>query len=273
MAANRPPDLDWRPLLALLAGLITAALGSPFSRAAEAPPYLLRYLEGLDALTDEHWSEAAKIFDEVDHAAGSDTRPVFAKGVALVMQGQLEATVAAFADAATRGHRGREPQLWCYVAERMANRVLGSGDFTNAPRGSGGVAWFSGIPGNMIQGRDDYPTDYVSFLYYEMATPFGDAAENGARTDTPQIRAKFRDGARWFANRERAVADLGVALYQRAQAQDNARDFSGALANLSIVRVSYPEDWLVAALASDCLLGLARSRTRDSAAPSRRAPT
>ncbi len=241
-----------------IAGALSWAL--PGS-AAEPPPHLGRYLEGLEALGSGSWSGAVAIFDEIAGPAGRDPRPMLARGVALTMQGRVDEAAHAFQQATALGHKGREPALWTHVIGRMANRAFGPGQGVRGPRSLGGGAVFSGVPGHMIQGGDDYPTNYASFLYYDMATPIGQALENGRPTDTPAIRANLLEGARWFANRARTAPDLAAPLYQRARALNEAARFAEALALLAIVRVPFPEDGPTAALAADCWLGLGRPAT------------
>lgn len=230
-------------------------------RGADTPPHLLRYLEGLDALSAGSWSNAAAIFGEVATAADRDGRPMMGLGVALTMQGRTQEAVNAFQQATKAGYPGREPALWTYIVGRMANRSFVQGQGIQGPRSLGGGEVFSGVPGHMIQGGNDYPTDYASFLYYRMATPIGQALENGLRTDTPAIRENLLEGARWFANRARAAPDLAPPLYQRANTLDQAGKFKEALELIAIVRVPFPDDWRTAALAADCWLGLGRPAT------------
>lgn len=229
--------------------------------AVDTPPHLLRYLEGLDSLSSGKWAEAATIFDEVSRNAGRDGRPAMSRGVALTMQGRYQDAVTSFQQARNLGYGGREPVLWTYIIGRMANQSFVPGQGIQGPQSLGGGTFFSGVPGHMLQGGDDYPTDYASFLYYVMATPIGTALENGRSADTPRIREKMLEGARWYANRARAANDLVVPLYKRAEVLDGNGQFKEALEMIAIVRVPFPDDWLTAALASDCWVGLGRPAT------------
>lgn len=73
------------------------------------------------------------------------------------------------------GLKGKEAELWTYAAETMSGlatreHALGGG------RGAAGQEFTPGIvsvPGHIIQGRGDYPTEYASFVIYQMAMPIG----------------------------------------------------------------------------------------------------
>jgi tetratricopeptide (TPR) repeat protein len=229
--------------------------------AAPEPTPLATYVEGLDALSAGRWTDAVRLFDAAGRRSPGDSRFVMARGVALTLNGQFAEAVAAFNQAKSTGYRGREPELWKYVVGRMATRPVDPRQGGSGPASTGGSPVFLGVPGHMLQGDADYPTDYASFIYYLVATPYGETLARGGRVDTPEITKALLDAARWFANRARTAPDLGQAMYQRALARANARDFPGALELLSLVRVSYPVDPLVATTASDCWLGLGRNVT------------
>jgi tetratricopeptide (TPR) repeat protein len=237
-------------------GLVLSLWAVTASAAPEPPPTGI-YVEGLDLLSAGRWAEASRRFGGAAHRMPNDPRPLLARGVALALNGQFAEAASAFTQAKNAGYRGREPELWKYIVGRMANRPFDAGHGASGPRSAGGAAVFTGVPGHMLQGDSDYPTDYASFLYYHMATRYGEARS----LDAPDIRQVLLDGARWFANRARTAPDLGRAMYERAVARQSAHDFAGALEQLSFVRVSYPVDPGAATLASDCWIGLGRHAT------------
>ena len=147
-------------LAALLLGVVfltvDGAVGAP------EPTSLATYVEGLDALSTGHWAEAARLFETAGRRGSGDARFVMARGVALT--GQFGEAAAAFNQAKSAGYRGREPELWKYVAGRMATRPVDSRQAGSGPASTGGGAVFLGIPGHMLQGDADYPTDYASFI-------------------------------------------------------------------------------------------------------------
>ena len=65
-------------------------------------------------------------------------------------------------------------------------------------------------PVTSSRGRDDDPTDYVWFVYCEMATPY-------AKGVTPAVREAMRQVDAWFANRAATWADLVPAHLARAR--------------------------------------------------------
>jgi Flp pilus assembly protein TadD len=229
--------------------------------AAPEPTALATYVEGLDALSAGRWADAVRLFDAGGRRAPGDARFVMARGVALTMNAQFGEAAAAFNQAKSMGYRGREPELWKYVVGRMATRPVDPRQGGSGPASTGGAPVFLGVPGHMLQGDADYPTDYASFLYYLVATPYGETLARGGRVDSPEIGKALLDGARWFANRARTAPDLGPAMYQRALAKITAKDYAGALELLGLVRVSYPVDHLVAMTMSDCWIALWRHVT------------
>ena len=104
------------------------------------------------------------------------------------------------------------------------------------------------VPGHVIQGRDDYSTEYASFIIYQLAMPYQTARTSGASVDTPAIRQALdpvrfiaartlRGGpapseserqARLFADAlagdERIVADIEARLAEAAAKLDAAVD-------------------------------------------------
>ena len=111
--------------------------------------------------------------------------------------------------------------------------MMSSGQGRALPGGRSGETWFAGVPGHVIQGRDDYPTDYASFVYYEMATPY-------AKGVTPAVREAMRQAGAWFANRAGTRPDLAAAHLARARTLFGQREYPAVLQELAFVRPLYP---------------------------------
>jgi tetratricopeptide (TPR) repeat protein len=248
----------WNGLIAACLGVTAWAVGID-AAPESAPP--MTYVEGLDALSAGRWTEATRLFEAATRDMPNDARPLLARGVAMALNGRFAEAVPAFTQAKNSGYRGREPDLWKYIVGRMASRPFDAGHGVSGPRSTRSEPVFTGVPGHMLQGDTDYPTDYASFLYYHMATRYGETAARGGSVEAPDIRQALIEGARWFANRARTAPDLGPAMYERAVARQRANDFVGALEQLSFVRASYPVDPGAATLASDCWIGLWRHAT------------
>jgi hypothetical protein len=144
-------------------------------------PALEAYVAGLDALRQARYSAAAEAFTRASQS-GNDPAFWLARGVANCLDEKLAPAIEDFNRAKNGGLRGREADLWAYAAQMMST---GPGQGRALPGGRPGETWFGGAPGHVIQGRDDYPTDYASFVYYEMATPY-------AKGVTPAVREAMR---------------------------------------------------------------------------------
>src|SRR5437660_499304 len=66
------------------------------------------------------------------------------------------------------GLRGREAELWTYVAEAMSGSVSPE-HALGGYRPNSGRPGIVSIPGHIAQGRDDYSTEYGAFLVYQRA--------------------------------------------------------------------------------------------------------
>jgi Tfp pilus assembly protein PilF len=235
--------------IVLLLGLV---LGGHGGAHAQAPPStsLTGYLLGLDALRQGRHAEATAALTQ---AMPGSTDPSFwlARGVAYTLGEKFREGIEDFARARSMGLKGREPDLWTYTAQMMSGGRERSG-LDN--RGRGGQAWFGGAPGHIIQGRDDYPTDYASFVYYEMATPY-------SRGVTPAVREAMRQAGAWFANRAATRPDLAPVHLARARDLFARRDYPAVLQALAYVGALQPASPDVRYLGGASWLGLGRPAT------------
>ncbi len=227
---------------------------SGWAVAAQPPvnPALQDYLLGLDALRQGKYSEAT---DALTRAMQGSTDPSFwlARGVANCLNEKVREGIADFTQAKRSGLRGREGDLWTYVAQMMSSGTRQERSNLDN-RGPGGQAWFGGAPGHIIQGRDDYPTDYASFIYYEMATPY-------AKGVTPAVREAMRQAGAWFANRAATRADLAPAHLARARSLYDQRDYHAVLQTLTYVRPLDPTSADVHYYTGNSWLALGRPAT------------
>ena len=171
-----------RPARALLIGLALLAWPAGALAQGEPSPALRAYVQGLDAIRQGRYAEAVTALGQAMQAA-PDPAFILARGVAQCLAEQPGAAIADLELAKRSGLKGREADLWTYTAQMMSN---GQQRSSLDNKGPGGRGWFGGAPGHIIQGRDDYPTDYASFVYYEMATPY-------AKGVTPAVREAMRD--------------------------------------------------------------------------------
>lgn len=245
-------------------------------RAAPAPvgitPGLMAYLEGLDALTQGQFPEAVAAFSRALEASGDDPAFVLARGVAETLAEQFQPAKKDFERSQRLGGKGREAELWTYVAEAMSG-IASPGHGISGPRslqGREGVSAdspqgqeysFVSIPGHMIQGRDDYPTAYASFIYYEMAGSYGKTRQSGGNMKTGPVRENMVKAGRWFAKRFLKRPDLAPAHFARAKQLHEARHFDAALREIEFARAAYPSDPDLLYISADSWLSLGRPAT------------
>ena len=238
-------------------------------------PGLMAYLEGLDALTQGQFPEAVTAFSRSLEFSGDDPGFVLARGVAETLAEQFQLAMKDFQRYQRLGGKGREAELWTYVAEAMSG-IATPGHGIPVPRSLQGRAGefsdpqlgreFSSvsIPGHMIQGRDDYPTAYASFIYYEMADPYGKARRSGGNTQTGPIREAMVKAGRWFAKRFMGRPDLVPAHFVRAKQLHDAKQFEAALREIEFAGAACPADPDLLYISADSWLNLGRPATARS---------
>lgn len=132
--------------IAVFLGFLVLGYG-PLSAQTQPNPSLQAYLGGLDDLRQGKYSEATQAFTQTMQGS-SDPSFWLARGVAQCLNERLSEAVNDFNQARRMGIRGREAELWTYVAEMM-----GSGHGTRNPALTGGQGWFSGAPGYITKPR------------------------------------------------------------------------------------------------------------------------
>lgn len=235
-------------------------------------PGLMAYLEGLDALTQGQFPEAVAAFSRALEASGDDPAFVLARGVAETLAEQFQPAIKDFKRYQRLGGKGREAELWTYVAEAMSGtatpehsfpvpRSLQGREGASADSQQGQEYSFVSMPGHMIQGRDDYPTAYASFVYYEMAGSYGKARKSSGNTKTGFVRENMVKAGHWFAKRFLKRPDLAPAHFARAKQLHETRHFDAALREIEFARAAYPADPDVLYIFADCWLSLGRPAT------------
>src|SRR5690349_10446646 len=164
-----------RRLFYLLVLLAVANVSWPGpSHAAISSDAAAPYMDGLVALNEGRWPEAAAAFTKALDAAGDNPDIVLARGVADILAEDFPRALKDLDRAKRLGYRGREPDLWIYVAEAMSgiiavpDHALGGG-----PRGvPSNTPVIVSIPGHVAQGKDDYTTEYGSFMVYRLGMEY-----------------------------------------------------------------------------------------------------
>lgn len=253
-----------------LVGSAQAAAPPPPPAKGAVSPALTAYLEGLDALHDGRPADAVGAFTRALDTRGDDPSFVLARGVAETLARQFPQALADLERAGKLGLRGREAELWTYVAEAMSGEVGPDHALGGAPRSLGGGAPpLVSIPGHMAQGRDDYPTDYATYLIYDLASPYQTARlppDQGGSGDAapyrrPAIAEAMRRAGAWFANLKAARPDLAPAHLARARELHGQKRYGEALEELDHARAAYPGDPDVRFLIGDSWLALGRPAT------------
>ncbi len=260
----------WVIAIAITASLISPAEAAPPSPATGVSPALTAYLEGLDALHDGRAADAVSAFSRALETSGDDPTFVLARGVAETLALQFPRALDDLERARKLGLRGREAELWTYVAEAMSGQVGPEHTLGGGPRSLRGQrAELVSIPGHMAQGRDDYPTDYATYVIYDLAMPYQTArlpADQGGAGDPspaqrPALAAAMRRAGAWFASLKSNRADLAPAHLARARALHDQKRYAEALDALDHARAAYPADPDVRYLIGDSWLALGRPAT------------
>ena len=120
---------------------------------------------------------------------------------------------------------------------------------------------FSGIPGHMIQGGADYPTEYASYVFYDMATPYGEARSADLLGSNDEVRAAMNEAGRQFANLKMTSLELVPFHLTRARSLFESGQYRDALAYAELVPANFPGDSEAACLAAQSWLELGRPAT------------
>lgn len=237
-----------------LAGfLATACLLWPALSLALPPKAAPPYMEGLDALNEGRWSDAASAFSRALEQSGDDPDIVLARGVAKTLAEDFPRAQKDLERTQRLGTRGREAQLWVWATEAMSGNILVPDHaLGGGPRGlpSDRPAVVS-IPGHVAQGGNDYSSEYGSFIVYQLAmeyqkhrlpADFGGSG-NPTGTKSPQMRQAMLKAGQMFAERNYRrpeLASLNVA--RTKQTSGGNVSGGGTLAHVERALAANPGD-------------------------------
>ena len=96
------------------------------------------------------------------------------------------------------------------------------------------------VPGHVIQGAQDYPTDYASFVIYDTARAYWEA--RCANRPPGTMRAALDRAGSWFANRNMTRPELVPFQLARARGYLASGQYADALVQAAFARVARPGD-------------------------------
>lgn len=231
--------------------LATICVHPPGSSAAVPSHAAAAYVEGLDALNEGRWPEAATAFTRALDKAGDNPDIVLARGVASILAEDFSRALKDLERATRLGYCGREPELWTYVTEAMSglvavpDHVLGAG-----PRGVPPGPVVVSIPGHIAQGHDDYTTDYGSFLVYRLGMEYqkhrlpadSGGSGNPAGAKSPQMRQAMLKAGQLFAEKNYRRPELASISVARLKQASGGGPTQGGLAHVERALAANPGD-------------------------------
>ena len=251
------------PMIHALLVCVVAVAG--VARADDAPA-LRAYSQGLGDMAQGKWADAATSFASAQEANPRDGRFPLAHAVAVGLGGDFQKAVSELSKLPRNNRTNREPELWTYVFETMggfatdAHRI--GGPRLHGPQVDVAPNEAVSMPGHMMQGGQDYPTDFASFIYQEMALQgYATPRERGRSPDAAATEALRRKAGQWFAARFQASPDLALAHLELAKQFNAKHDFVASLDELHYALIPYPRDWLLAYYIGDNWLGIGRPVT------------
>jgi len=232
---------------------------------SDLSPALRHYLDGLEAMREGSSQEAVSAFSAALEIQGDEPRYVLARGISRTLDQEVDLAVQDLQRFQRLGGTGREAELWLYAVDAMTGVVVDDSHGIPTMRslqqpGEPGNS-FSGIPGQMLQGGADYPTDYASYVFYDMATPYGQARSAGLLARNDQVSAAMKEAGRRSAELKMISPDLVPFHLTRARNLFESGNYREALAYAELVRVNFPGDSEVAHLAAQSWLELGRPAT------------
>jgi Flp pilus assembly protein TadD len=256
-----------RSICILLGAFFTFAYAVAESTPTEAPPVLVTYLDGLDLLAGGQWDQAAETFASAQRDAPQDFRFALAHAVALGLGEHCQDAVAALAPLRQNSFCNREPELWTYVFESM-------GGFATPDHAARGTLKTRSplpdfipnevvtLPELMLKGGKDYPSDFATFVYHELAyNGYARPRRNGRTPDPTQTSSLRLQAGRWFAARFQTAPELALAHREKARQYNEAGQYRASLRELAFAHRIIPTDPLVAYYIGANWLGLGHAAT------------
>lgn len=220
------------------------------------------YWSGLIAMRSADWTAAGMSFGRAIAVDPADPRPRLARGIVRAVTGDFPAARDDLNRA--RFTKSREPQLWLHAVDAMSGTNTGDRGIP-IPRSlqqpGGPTSTFSGVPGHIVQGGDDYRTDYASAVIYELAMPYRTAREARQRLDSDELNAARRKVGRWFANRMLATAAMSSRNLAEAKRLVDRGEFVVARELLDLALSVDPGDVDVRLASADLWLRVGRPAT------------
>lgn len=234
------------PLPASLLCMAAIVLAAIPAESGIRPAAAGSYVDGLDALNEGRWRDAASAFTKALETAADNPDSLLARGVAATLAEDFSNALNDLQRAQRLGYRGREPELWLSVAEAMSGTVI-SPDHAlgGGPRGvpSGPVVVL--LPGHLAQGQDEYTTEYGSFILYELGQAYQDhrvAAAKGG-TKSPEMRQAMLKAGQLFAENNYRRPELASISTARAkQASDGNATPKNSMAHVARALAGAPGD-------------------------------
>lgn len=232
--------------------LIAACVPNPLlADAAISTQALTSYAEGLDALNEGRWPDAVAAFSRALEGDGDNPEIVLARGVAGTLAEDFPRALKDLDRAKRLGYRGREPELWTYVAEAMSGVIVVPYHGFSGARGQGTERpAVVSIPGHVAQGGDDYPTEYGSFIVYQLGMAYQKhrlPADFGGSGDpqgikSPQMRQAMLKAGQLFAERNYRRPELASINVSRAKQAGTGKAAGGNMADVERALEANPAD-------------------------------
>jgi tetratricopeptide (TPR) repeat protein len=204
------------------------------------------YFDGLETMRRGRFPEAAAAFSSALQRQGDDPKLILARGIALALAERFSPALEDFARYGSLRGPGREAKLWTYAVEIMSG-VSTQANAPRAPRSLQGQmpamsceASTVAVPGHVIQGGQDYPTDYASFVIYDMARPYWEARCANRAPGT--LRVALDRAGSWFAHRHLTRPELVPLQLTRAREYLASGQYPDALAQAGFARAARPGD-------------------------------
>lgn len=230
--------------------LVATCLLWPAISFALSPNAASPYVEGLDALNEGRWSDAATTFSRALEQSDDDPDIVLARGVASTLAEDFPRALKDLERAQRLGLRGREAQLWMWVTEAMSgiivvpDHALGGGPRSLRSERPAVVS----IPGHVAQGGNDYSTEYASFIVYQLGMEYqkhrlpADVGGSGNPTGTksPQMRQAMSKAGQLFAEKNYRRPELASISVSRAKQASGGKMTPGNLAHVERALAANP---------------------------------
>ncbi|MGQ0812359.1 MAG: tetratricopeptide repeat protein [Nitrospiraceae bacterium] len=236
-----------RSFLTVLIFLSAPSIVAPLPQSGDSG--LVQYAEGLDALSQGRWTDAASAFSQALESSGDDPTIVLARGVANTLAEDFPRALKDLERARRLGLKSREADLWTYVAEAMSG-IVGKEHALGGFRGAKERPAVVSIPGHMVQGSDDYPTDYASFIVYQLGMEYqkhripadygGSGNPNG--TKSPQMRQAMLNSGRLFAEKWLKRPELASINLARAKESIKGKGQGSPFVQAQRVLAAQPSD-------------------------------